>query len=60
MGWLPAKARIEKHFLMFTAHTPDGFRRIDDARLDGGHVILEDHTSKLNITLAASRGLAGR
>ena len=59
MGWLAAKARIEKHFLMFTAHAPDGFRRIDDARLDGGHLILEDHTSKLNITLTASRGLGG-
>jgi hypothetical protein len=45
---------------MFTAHAPDGFRRIDDVRLDSGRVVLEDYTSKLTISLVASRGLPGR
>ena len=57
VGWLPAKSKIKKRFLVFTAHAPDGFRRIDEVRLEKDAIILEDRTARLSITLAASRGL---
>ena len=31
--WLPAKTKIESRFLMFYAHTPEGFTKVDDVRL---------------------------
>ncbi|HVP46394.1 MAG TPA: hypothetical protein VMT32_07420 [Bryobacteraceae bacterium] len=52
--WLPARTRIESRFLMFYAHTPEGFSKVDDVRLDGGHIILEDHKAHKQVTLAAS------
>jgi hypothetical protein len=55
MGWLPAKAKIEKRFLMFTAHAPDGFRRVDEVRIDKGTLVLKDLTAGKDIRLAASR-----
>jgi len=55
--WLPAKSKIESHFLLYFARVPDGFTRIDDVRLENGHLIIEDRTAKRQLTLAASRGL---
>ena len=28
--WLPARTKIESRFLMFYAHTPEGFNKVDD------------------------------
>ncbi len=55
--WLPAKSKIESHFLLYYAGVPDGFHRIDDVRLENGQVIIEDRTAKKQVVLAASRGL---
>jgi hypothetical protein len=55
--WLPAKSKIESHFLLFFAHVPDGLRQIDDVRLENGKIIIEDRGAKQQLTLAASRGL---
>lgn len=52
--WLPAKSKIESRFLMFYARTPAGFRQVDDARLEGGRIVIEDRASKQQLTLAAS------
>ena len=55
--WLPAKSKITSQFLMFYTRVPEGFRKVDDVRISGGKLIIEDHTSGKSVTLAASRGL---
>jgi hypothetical protein len=52
--WLPAKSKIESRYLLFYVQAPEGFHRVDDVRLDGGKVIIEDHKAKKQITLDAS------
>jgi hypothetical protein len=52
--WLPAKSKIESRYLLFYARAPEGFRKVDDVRLEGGKVIVEDHKAKKQITLNAS------
>ncbi|MGA2588405.1 MAG: hypothetical protein ABSH32_00680 [Bryobacteraceae bacterium] len=52
--WLPARSRIGARFLMFYANTPDGMRQIDDVRWEKGRLIIEDHTARKRVTLAAS------
>jgi len=52
--WLPAKSKIGSSFLIFFAHTPEGFRKVDDVRLENGQIVVEDRKDKLQITLAAS------
>jgi len=52
--WLPARTKIESRFLMFYAHTPEGFDKVDDVRLDGGQIVIEDHKAHKQVTLAAS------
>jgi hypothetical protein len=55
--WLPAKSKIESHFLLYYARVPDGFTRIDDVHLEKGRLIIEDRAANKQVTLAASRGL---
>lgn len=55
--WLPAKSRIESRFLMFITRTPEGMQRVDDVRVEGGQIVIEDHTAHLHVSLAASLGL---
>lgn len=52
--WLPAKAKVNSRFLLFYTKVPSGFKRVDDVRLEGNSVIVEDRSSKQRITLAAS------
>lgn len=55
--WLPAKSKIGTRFLMFLTKVPDGFHKVDDVRLEGGQLIIEDRRAKKTITLKASQGL---
>jgi hypothetical protein len=52
--WLPAKSKIESRYLLFYAHAPEGFRKVDDVRLEGGKLIIEDRNAKKQIVLNAS------
>lgn len=52
--WLPAKSKIESRYLLFYAHAPEGFRKVDDVRLEGGKLIIEDRKAKKQISLDAS------
>jgi len=52
--WLPARSKIESRFLMFYTHTPEGFRKVDDVRLENGQIIIEDHKTHQQVTLRAS------
>jgi hypothetical protein len=52
--WLPAKSKIEARFLMFYARTPEGFQKVDDVRLEGGRIIVEDRKARKQVTLNAS------
>ena len=55
--WLPAKSKIGSRFLLFYAKTPDGFRKVDDVRLEGGKLIVEDREHHLQIAMEASQPL---
>jgi hypothetical protein len=52
--WLPAKSKIESRFLLFYAKTPDGFRKVDDVKLEAGKLIVEDKQDGKQIVLEAS------
>lgn len=54
---LPAKSKIGTSFLIFYTQTPEGFEKVDDVRLDGGKLIVEDRKAGKTITLPASRSL---
>jgi hypothetical protein len=56
--WLPAKSKIESHFLLYYARVPEGFGRVDDVRLENGRLIIEDRSAKKQTVLSASRGLS--
>lgn len=55
--WLPAKSKIESHFVVFYARVPEGFRKVDAVELENGQITIQDKASGKTITLAASRGL---
>lgn len=55
--WLPAKAKIETRFLLFHARVPEGFKKVDDVRLENGQIVIEDHAAQKRVTLAASLAL---
>jgi len=55
--WLRAKGKLETHFLFYYARIPDGFKKIDDVRLENKQIVIEDHGNRKTLTLAASRGL---
>lgn len=52
--WLPAKSSIESRFLFFYTRAPEGFRKVDDVKLEQGRLTIEDRTAGKRITLAAS------
>jgi hypothetical protein len=52
--WLPARSKTGSRFLMFLTRTPQGFRKVDDVRMEGSSVVVEDKESKRQIKLAAS------
>jgi hypothetical protein len=55
--WLPAKSKIESHFVIFYARVPEGFRGVDDVSLANGRITIQDKTGGRQIILAASGGL---
>ncbi|MBM3811875.1 MAG: hypothetical protein FJW20_09595 [Acidimicrobiia bacterium] len=55
--WLPAKSKITTRFLMFLTRVPDGFTKVDDVRLSGGVLTIEDKAAGRTVKLAASLGL---
>ena len=54
---LPAKSKISSSFLMFYTRVPNGFKKVDDVRLDAGTLTIEDRGSRQTVRLAASRNL---
>ena len=52
--WLPAKSKIGSKFLLFYAKTPDGFRKVDDVRIENGKLTVEDQQDGKRIVLEAS------
>jgi hypothetical protein len=52
--WLPAKSKVTSRFLMFYTKVPNGFKKVDDVRMEGASIVVEDRGAKQKITLAAS------
>lgn len=56
--WLPAKSKIESRFLIFYAHVPEGFTKVDDVTLENGQIVITDHAAHKQVKLAAVEGLS--
>jgi hypothetical protein len=54
--WLPAKSKIENHFVIFYTHVPEAFTKIDDVTLKDGKLTIVDRSGS-RLVLTASRGL---
>jgi hypothetical protein len=55
--WLPAKSKIQSHFLLFYTVVPEGFTRVDDIKLEGGKLTIQDSAAGKQVVLQASRRL---
>lgn len=55
--WLPARSKIGARYLLFLTRVPEGFRKVDDVRLEGNRLVIEDRVNGRRVELAASRGL---
>ena len=55
--WLPAKSKIRTRFLLFYAHIPEGFNKVDDVTMEHGQIVIADHSTKQQVRLAAAEGL---
>ena len=55
--WLPARDTVTTNFLVFYAHIPERFAKVDDVRLENGLLIIEDRSARKQVRLAASRQL---
>ena len=51
--WLPARSKIRASFVIFYAHAPEGFARVDDVRLESGTLRIEDRRAGKEIRLPA-------
>ncbi len=52
--WLPAKSKASSRFLMFYTKVPKGFKTVDDLRIEGGTIVVEDRAAKQKQIIAAS------
>jgi hypothetical protein len=55
--WLPAKSKIGAKFLMFYTRVPAGMSKVDDVRLEGGAVVIEDKKAGVKVTLPTAHRL---
>lgn len=55
--WLPAKSNIRTRFLLFYAHVPDGFRKVDDIKIENGRILVLDRSLKEQVSLVSAEGL---
>lgn len=55
--WLPAKSSLKTRFLLFYAHVPDGFTKVDDIKVENGRIVVIDHALKEPLTLVSAEGL---
>ena len=55
--WLPAKSSIKTHFLLFYAHVPDGFKKVDDIKIENRQIVIIDRSLKEPLTLTSAEGL---
>jgi len=56
--WLPARSTMRTRFLMFYTSVPEGFGRVDDVRLEGNKLTIEDRSSGKSIVLPATLGMS--
>jgi len=56
--WLPAKSKISSRFLIFFAQATEGMQQVDDVRLEGGQLTIEDRKTGKQLVLAASLPLS--
>lgn len=55
--WLPAKSKIKTRFLVFYARIPEGFKRVDDVRIENGQIIIVDRSLEEPVRFASAEGM---
>jgi hypothetical protein len=55
--WLPAKSKIKTRFLIFYAHVPEGFTKVDEVTVENGQIVITDRAAHKQVKLAAVEGL---
>ena len=55
--WLAAKGKIKTRFLLFYAHVPEGFNKVDDVTIQNGAIVISDHSAGTEFRLATAEGL---
>ncbi|HMF74543.1 MAG TPA: hypothetical protein VK604_02670 [Bryobacteraceae bacterium] len=55
--WLPAKSKIKTRFLLFYAHVPEGFTKVDDVTVENGQIVITDRAANKQVKLTATEGL---
>jgi hypothetical protein len=55
--WLPAKSSVKTRFLLFYAHVPNGFTKVDDIKVENGQILIIDHALKEPLALRSAEGL---
>jgi hypothetical protein len=52
--WLPAKSKITSRFVVFYTRVPKGFEKVDDVRMEGGQIIVEDNAAHKEVRLTTA------
>lgn len=52
--WLAAKSKVNTRFLIFYAHTPQRFDKVDDVSMKNGQIVITDRAANKEIKLAAA------
>jgi hypothetical protein len=52
--WLRANSKIKTHFLLFYAHTPENFAKVDDVTIENGQIVITDNSTKQQVRLVTS------
>ncbi|MDX1981731.1 MAG: hypothetical protein SFV51_15790 [Bryobacteraceae bacterium] len=55
--WLPANSQVLTTYLMFLTRVPAGFQKVDDVRLEGGQLVIEDKKNGKRVALKSTYGL---
>ena len=55
--WLPAKSKIKTRFLIFYAHTVEGFDKVDDVTMENGSIVISDRLANKQIKLTTAESL---
>lgn len=55
--WLPAKSTVSSRFLVFYTRVPATMFNVDDVRIEGGNIVIDDKAAKVTVKLPTQSSL---